>query len=127
MRARSLIVWVTTMSLLAGASPVLAQQHVVTPSALQAAVDQQVATDRANRATVSRVLARDDVRQTAERLGLDVRQATQALGQLSGSDLAELAGVAQAAEADLAGGQRTITISVTTLLIVLLIILLVAD
>ena len=126
MRARSLVVWVTTLSLLTATAPALAQQHVVTPSTLQQAMDQQMSADRANREAVSRVLGREDVQRVAERMGLDVRQASQAVGQLSGAGLAQVASVARAAEVDLAGGDKTLTISLTTLLIVLLIVLVVA-
>ncbi|MCC7007699.1 MAG: hypothetical protein IT184_02680 [Acidobacteria bacterium] len=127
MSARPLIVGITALSLLATASPALAQQHVVTPAVLQQAMDQQIAADRAKRDVVVRALSRADVRQTAERLGLDVRQASQAIAQLSGVELTQAADAAQALEADLAGGAQTVTISLTTLLLVLLIVVLLAD
>jgi len=110
------------------AAPAFAQQaRVVDPAALQQAIADKVAGDEAQRATVRRVLDRDDVRQLASRLGLDVQRASTAVGTLSGSDLQQASQYAGDLEASLAGGATTVVISLTTLLLILIIVILLAN
>jgi hypothetical protein len=126
-RVRALITWLTVGALLV-ASPAWAQQHVVDSTTLQQAIAAERDADAANRQVIERVLARPDVQAVAGKLGLDVKDARTAIASLSGDDLAAVAQSAQAAEADLAGGQsRTVTISLTTLLLIIIIVILVAD
>jgi hypothetical protein len=121
-----LTVWLTVGALLLS-SPAWARQHIADPATLQQAIAAKDAADSVNRAAVERVLARPDVQTVAARMGLDVTQARTALAGVSGEELAALAITAQAAEADFAGGNQTVTISVTTLLLVIIIIILIAD
>jgi hypothetical protein len=60
-------------------------------------------------------------------MGLDLKDARSAIATLDSQDLALVAQQAGAVESDLAGGQRTIVISVTTLLLIIIIVLLIAD
>jgi hypothetical protein len=110
------------------ASPVAAQQHVLDGSHLWQAIEAKHADDERERAVVASVFERSDVRAVAARLNLDVRGAQDAISRLSGDELKAAAVHARAIQADLAGGQNhTITISLTTLLIVILLIVLIAD
>lgn len=126
MRARSVAVWLTLCALLVS-SPAFAQQHVADSAQLQQAVAAKASADEANRQVVRDVLERSDVKALASQMGLDVRQAETAVAQLSGDELASLAQSASAAQADLAGGNTTVTISLTTLLLIIIIILLIAN
>jgi hypothetical protein len=127
MRVRTLAVWVTLSSFLV-ATPLRAQQqHVVDSSALQQAIVDARTTDAANRQTVERVLARPQVQQAADKLGLDIRRAESALKVMTSEELAKAAAQAKAVEMDLAGGDSTITISLTALLIIILLVVLIAD
>jgi hypothetical protein len=126
-RVRALITWLTVGALLV-ASPAWAQQHVVDSTILQQAIAAERDADAANRQVIERVLARPDVQVVAGKLGLDIKDARTAIAGLSGEELAAVAQSAQAAEADLAGGQsRTVTISLTTLLLIIIIVILIAD
>jgi hypothetical protein len=126
-RVRALITWLTVGALLV-ASPAWAQQHVVDSTILQQAIAAERDADAANRQVIERVLARPDVQVVAGKLGLDIKDARTAIAGLGGDELAAVAQSAQAAEADLAGGQsRTVTISLTTLLLIIIIVILVAD
>ena len=123
---RAMTVWLTVGALLMS-SPAWAQQHVVDPEMMQQAIAQKHAADAANRQVVERVLARPDVQVVAARMGLDVKQARVALAQLSSEDLAAVAQPAQAVDADLAGGQNYVVISVTTLLLIIILVILIVD
>jgi predicted xylose isomerase-like sugar epimerase len=115
-------------TILLSSSTVFAQQrHVVDGSSLRQAVAGSVQTAAENRASVRRVLKHVEVRQVAERLGLDLVKADAAVGTMSQTDLARVATAAREADTALAGGANTVVISTTTLLLVLIIVLLVAD
>lgn len=125
MRIRTALVPVLICSLLW--SPVaMAQQHVVLPADVRQALAVQTLTDQSNRDVVLGVLAQPQVRDVAERFGLTVLRAEQAVSSLDSAALADLADSARAAEADLTGGADPIVISVTTLLLIIIIVLLVA-
>lgn len=109
------------------AAPAFAQQRVVDPAVLQQALSDKAASQDAQRAQVRRVLDRDDVRQMAGRMGLDIGRASQAVGTLSGGELNEAAQHAGSVEAALAGGATVIAISLTTLLLILIIVILLAQ
>jgi hypothetical protein len=111
------------------ASPAFAgqQTRIVDSLALRQALAAQADVEQEQRAAVRRVLARDDVRQMADRLGLDVAQAGAAVATLSGAELTEAAQRAGALETALAGGANTIVISLTTLLLILIIVILLAQ
>jgi hypothetical protein len=127
---RAGVAWVTLAAMLVSSSPAWAQpqrQHIADSAVLEQAIADRHAIDAANRELLTRVLDRSDVRAVAERMGLDVKDARSALGNLTSDELAAVASHARAVEADLAGGAQTVTISITTLLLIIIIILLIAD
>jgi hypothetical protein len=109
-------------------SPAIAQVRTVDSQALSAALSAHADGERAQRATVQRVLERDDVRAVAARLGLDMTQAASAVATMSGPELASASQQATAVESSaLAGGASTLVISTTTLLIVIIIVILLSN
>lgn len=109
-------------------SPALAQQaRVVDDAAMNQALAAKSAAEREQREQVLRVLERDDVREVAARLGLDMTDARAAVATFGGAELGTLAHHAGAVEAEaLAGGASTIVISTTALLLIIIIIILLA-
>lgn len=106
--------------------PVHAQtSHAAPISALEAAVQEHVASEATDRETVLRLLARPDVQAIAGDLGIDLRRAESAVRTLDGPLLTDLAARARQAERALVGGQSTITISTTLIIIALLLIILI--
>src|SRR5687768_17160683 len=112
------------------AAPRLAAQepatgsHTAPPAAIDQALQQHVTAIDADRAVVQRLLARPDVRALAAEIGLDVRRAQSAVAALDGAQLTELAAQARQAEEGLAGGQGSIRISTTLIIIALLVLIL---
>ena len=105
--------------------PVHAQTpHPAPQSALDAAVQDHAADAAADRETVARLLQRPDVQAIAGDLGLDLRRAESAVATLDGQQLTELAAQARQAEQALAGGQSSVTISTTMIIIGLLVLIL---
>ncbi len=125
MRIRTTAVLLVLCSVLWNTSAI-AQQHVVDPAALRQALADQAATDQQNREAVLGVFERSQVRDLANRLGLDVTKAEAAVSALDSVELASLADQARAADAQLAGGSNTVVISTTTLLLIIIIVILVA-
>jgi hypothetical protein len=128
MRQRYAIVFLLIASLLS-ASPAWAQQGVVTPADLRAAMAEKAALDDARRDLVVSVLRDEQVRQLAASLSLDLTRAEQAVATLGDDELEAAAETARALQiqTDLAGGASTVTLSVTTLLLIIIIIILLAD
>jgi hypothetical protein len=98
--------------------------HAAPVSALEAAVQDHVATAAADREAVARLLARPEVREIAGDAGIDMRRATQAAAMLDGEHLTEIAAQARQIEESLAGGQSRVTISTTLIIIALLVLIL---
>jgi hypothetical protein len=98
-------------------------QHVASQAALDAAVQQQVRAVDRDRETVRLFLQRDDVKAVAGNAGLDVGRAESAVAAMSPSELASLAEQARQAEQSLAGGQSSVTISTTMIIIGLLVLI----
>jgi len=112
-------------SLVAVIPPVHAQtSHAAPQSALDAAVQDHAADAAADRETVARLLQRPDVQAIAGDLGLDLRRAESAIATLDDQRLTELAAQARQAEQALAGGQSSVTISTTMIIIGLLVLIL---
>jgi len=112
--------------LVAVVPPVHAQSsHTAPDAALDAAVQEHVASREADREAILRLLARPDVQALAGEAGIDLRRAERGVATLDGSSLTEIAAQAQQAEQALAGGQSRVTISTTLIIIVLLIIILI--
>ncbi len=110
-------------------SPALAQNgRVVDSDALSEALASKANAESDQRVRLQRVLDREDVREVAARMGLNVEDASSAVATLSGVELSALAQHADAVEAAaLAGGANTIVISVTTLLLLLIIVILLVN
>ena len=98
-------------------------QHVASQAALDAAVQQQVRGVDRDRETVRLFLQRTDVTTVARNAGLDVGRAESAVAAMSPSELASLAEQARQAEQSLAGGQSSVTISTTMIIIGLLVLI----
>jgi hypothetical protein len=110
-------------------SPAFAQQpRVVDAALMNQALADKAAAETAQRDLVRRVVDRADAREVAASLGLNLAQASTAVGTLSGAELNTLAQHAAAVETNaLAGGANTIVISLTTLLLLLIIVILLVD
>jgi hypothetical protein len=99
--------------------------HAAPQSALDAAVQDHVATSAEDRETVLRLLERPEVQAIAGDIGLDLRRAETAIATLDGQQLTDLAAQAQQVERALAGGQSTVVISTTVIIIALLVLILI--
>ncbi|MDQ3348326.1 MAG: hypothetical protein M3545_10200 [Acidobacteriota bacterium] len=103
-----------------------AQDHVITTSELNQAVQQRVTSEQADRAAITSLLQRAEVRQVAAKAGLSLDKAQAAVSALQGADLQQAASQARQVQNDLAGGASTVVISTTTIILVLLIVLIIA-
>jgi hypothetical protein len=94
----------------------------------QAAIDQALAARAAQAATdresVRRVLARSEVREVAQRMGVDIERIHSSVSLLDPVELAQAAEQARAVEDALSGG-ATVVITTTTIIIVLLVVILI--
>ena len=90
--------------------------HTASQSALDAALQQHVTAAASDREDLRRVLNHPDVKAVAEKAGLDLKRAQNAVETVDGQQLTELAAQARQVEGALAGGQSRVTIS-TTLII----------
>jgi hypothetical protein len=100
---------------------------LATQADLDGAVAQALEREDAARSTLTTLLQQDGVRETAAAYGLDVRRAEGAVRTLEGDELQRLSLLATSANAQLAGGDAIISISLVTLLLIVIIVLLVAD
>ena len=117
---------VVTFLLSAVAMPAHAQvSHVAPQSILDAAVQDHVAAEAADRETVQRLLERPEVQAVAGDIGLDLRRAQSAVSTLDAQQLSTIAAQASQVEQALAGGQSSITISTTLIIIGLLVLILI--
>jgi phytoene/squalene synthetase len=101
------------------------EQHAASQSALDAALQEHVRASDADRDTVRRLLERADVKEIAGQAGIDLRRVAGAVATLEGQALADVAAQARQAERALAGGQSSITISTTMIIIGLLVLILI--
>jgi hypothetical protein len=98
--------------------------HIAGQPVLDAAVQEHArATDR-DRETVRLFLQRADVRAIAGKYGVDIRRAESAVAAMDASAVANMAAQARAANETLAGGQGSVTISTTAIIIGLLVLIL---
>ena len=117
-------VLVVLLSLLAMPRIQAQASHTASQSAIDAALQQHVSTASADRADLLRVLGNPEVKAVAEKAGLDLRRATTAVASLDGQELTQLAAQARQVDQALAGGQSSITISTTVIIIGLLVLIL---
>ena len=98
--------------------------HAATQSAMDAAVQEHVASTASDREDVLRVLNLPQVKAVAGQAGLDLRKATTAVATLDGDDLTAVSAQARQVEQSLAGGQSRIVLSTTVIIIALLVLIL---
>jgi hypothetical protein len=123
---RMLVLGLAVLSFVATASLAEAQQaHSAPQAALDAAVQERVDSTAADREAVLKLLQRDEVKEVAGKAGLDVRRAADAVATLDGQALADVVAQAHQVEQALAGGQSSITISTTLIIIGLLVLILI--
>ena len=105
--------------------PVSAQQrHVADQATLDQVVADHVRQSVDDREAIRRVLENEQVRKLAEGVGLDLKRAETAVATLDEDTLAVIGAQAHAASDALSGGQSTVTISTTAIIIGLLILIL---
>ncbi len=97
------------------------EKHVVGSADLARMMQERVDGDRANRELIQRVLGRTEVREVAQRFGLDIRRAETAVPTLAGSELQDLAARADEVERSLAGGD-SIVLTTTTIIVIALLV-----
>lgn len=93
---------------------------------IQAQIDRHVNNEATDRQAIQDLLRRPEVRRIAGSVGLDIERATAAAGVLSGSELKDVAARANEINAGV-GGRETVTIAVTTLIIIGLLIIILAN
>jgi hypothetical protein len=109
----------------AASIPASAQEtHVADQRILDRAVAVHVRQAADDRQEVLRVLENEQVRELAEGLGVDLKQAETAIATLDETELGAIVTQARAVNDALAGGQSTVTISTTVIIIGLLILIL---
>jgi hypothetical protein len=125
MTARTVVALTLILSFLS-MSPAWAQQSVISPGDLRAAMAEKAEADEARRSQVLDVLQHESLRDLAASIGVDLSTAESAVATLDGQDLAAAATSANLIQNALAGEASTVTISLTTLLLIIIIVLLVA-
>jgi hypothetical protein len=113
------------LAILLIAPTVGAQEHVISTSALDKAVQERASREQSDREAILSLLQRPEVRDIAAKAGLSLDKAQTAVSTLQGNDLQQAAEQARQVENDLAGGSTTVVISTTTIIIVLLIVILI--
>ena len=121
---RRLLVTPLILLTMASSSALADQQHVIDPSQLSAAIEEQVARQDADRAAIREALARPQVTQIAMATGVDLARVTAAVETLSPVDLERAAAAARQVNQQLVGGASSVTISTTTIIIALLLLIL---
>jgi acetyl-CoA carboxylase carboxyltransferase component len=104
--------------------PVSAQQHVADQATLDQVVADHVRQKADDREAIRRVLEIQQVREVAEGIGLDLKRAETAVAVLDDAEVGLIAAQARAVNDVLAGGQSTVTISTTVIIIGLLVLIL---
>ena len=104
--------------------PVSAQQHVVDRATLDQVVADHVRQKADDREAIRRVLEIEQVREVVEGAGLDLRRVETAVAALDDVEVGLIAAQARAVNDVLAGGQSTVTISTTVIIIGLLVLIL---
>jgi hypothetical protein len=104
--------------------PVSAQQHVADQATLDQVVADHVHQKADDREAIRRVLKIQQVGEVAEGIGLDLKRAETAVAALDDAEVGLIATQARAVNDALAGGQSTVTISTTVIIIGLLVLIL---
>ena len=120
-------IWTSVFALLFALTlslPVSAQQHVADQATLDQAIADHVRQKHDDREVIRRVLEIQQVREVAEGAGLDLKRAETAVATLDDAEVSLIAAQARAANDALSGGQSTVTISTTVIIIGLLVLIL---
>lgn len=108
---------------------VSAQQLAPAHAGEQAVIDRALAARAAETAAdgdaVRRVLGRSEVRDVAERMGVDMDRLQSSVSLLDPAELAQVADQARAVEDTLSGGATTVVITTTTIIIALLVVIII--
>ena len=119
---------VLVVAMLSSSVPSWAQSpHIADAAVMTQAMERKVSTEKSDREVVSRVLQSSAAREVANRFGLDLTGAEDAVSTLQGAELARAATSARAVDADLSGGSQTVVISTTALLLLLILIVLIVN
>jgi len=100
-------------------------RHAVSPSDLAGAVSAHADRDVEDRAVVLAAIARPEVREVAQGLGIDAATLERSVGLLNGDDLSRAADSARQVNDALVGGQSRVVISTTTIIIILLLVIII--
>jgi hypothetical protein len=100
------------------------QPSVVDQAMLDRVLATRVVQADADRLAIRALLEREQVREIAAGAGIDIARASAAVATLDGAELQQLAGQARAVDEALAGGQGTVTLKTTTIIIGLLVLIL---
>jgi hypothetical protein len=100
------------------------QPSMVDQATLDRAIAAHLQRTDADRRTIRGLLERQQVRELADRTGIDIKRAEAAVATLDGPELRELAEQVRVVENSLAGGS-SVTLSTTTIIIGLLILILI--
>jgi hypothetical protein len=107
-------------------APAFAQErHIVSKSVLSQTVAAQLAQQDADRAAIHEALHQPEVREVAEKSGIDLDRINASVDTLGGNALADVAAAAQRVNQTLVGGASTVVISTTTIIIALLVVILI--
>jgi hypothetical protein len=117
--ARTLFV-LALMVLPVAASAQATQQHIVSPDQLTATMTQKTATEAADRAAVHEALGRPEVSNVAATMGVDLDRVNAAVDTMQGADLDQAAFTARRINQGLVGGDSSVTLSTTAIIIILL-------
>jgi hypothetical protein len=98
---------------------------LTTQADLDKAIAKTLSQEDAARSTITTLLQRDEVRSMARGYGLDLRRAEAAVKTLQGDELQRLSLLAARADAQLAGGDQYVSISLVALLLIVIIVILV--
>ena len=104
--------------------PLSAQQHVADQATLDQVVAGHVRQKADDREAIRRLLEIEQVREVAEGAGLDLKRAATSVAALDDAEVGLIAAQARAVNDVLTGGQSTVTISTTVIIIGLLVLIL---
>jgi hypothetical protein len=121
---RKLLAAPLIMLMLTSAPAFADQRHLVDSSQLAATVGERVASQDADRAAIREALGRDEVKNMAASVGVDLTQAASAVDTMSGADLTRAADAARQVNERLVGGASNVVLSTTTIIIILLVVIL---
>jgi acetyl-CoA carboxylase carboxyltransferase component len=104
--------------------PLSAHQHVADQATLDQVVAGHVSQKADDREAIRRLLEIEQVREVAKGAGLDLKRAETAVAALDDAEVGLIAAQARAVNDVLAGGQSTVTISTTVIIVGLLVLIL---